>query len=197
MNDTEAVEGVLGNLTRAIGLLEECSDFALLVPEVRVNVVYALPGAITPGEVAAVEGRITSVRGRPRATGLPALGASDHMARLIIELRRYDPSVNAGINFKCDREVIGVVREYCSERSLLFGWIDRSQEPSEVSAQDGASMPWKVRQLVTSSGGVPRLFYEGEGWGKEPLFVAVGKDAVEVVGIAIEIAGRYCQKRRK
>jgi predicted fused transcriptional regulator/phosphomethylpyrimidine kinase len=38
---------------------------------------------------------------------------------------------------------------------------------------------------------VPRLFYEGEGWGKEPLFVAVGADAVEVAGIAVEITVRY------
>jgi predicted fused transcriptional regulator/phosphomethylpyrimidine kinase len=45
--------------------------------------------------------------------------------------------------------------------------------------------------VVTSSKVVPRLFYEGEGWGKEPLFVALGKNAIEVVDIAIEIARRY------
>jgi len=65
-----------------------------------------------------------------------------------------------------------------------------------VMARDRSSMPWKIKQLVDSSGGVPKLSYEGEGWGKEPLSVAVGDTAVEVVGIAIDIARRYKQKMR-
>jgi hydroxymethylpyrimidine/phosphomethylpyrimidine kinase len=51
-------------------------------------------------------------------------------------------------------------------------------------------MPWKVKQLVTKYGRVSRLFYEGPGWGKEPLFLTIGKDAVEVASVAIEIAHR-------
>ncbi len=186
------VESILGNMVQAIGNLQNCPEFASIIPEVRVNLVYALPGAKTPREVAAVDGRITAVRGLPHASGLPALGASDHMARLILEIRQYDATINAGINFKCDKKAIEVVRKYCVERGLPFGWIDRTKEPAEVAERDGASMPWKIKQLIVSSGNkVPRLFYEGEGWGKEPLFVAIGKDAVEVADIAIEIARRY------
>ena len=186
-------ETILGNLVYAVNRLQSCPEFASLVPEVRVNLVYALPGAKTPSEVAGVEGRITAVGGFPHASGMPTFGASDHMARLIIEVRKYDPAINAGINFKCDKTIIKLVRDYCSQRGLLFGWIDRTKEPAEVTEKDGASMPWKIKQLVESSGGVPRLFYEGEGWGKEPLFVALGKDAVEVAEIAIEVAKRYKQ----
>ena len=182
---------VPGNLAEAVEMLRNCPEFSRLVPEVRVNLVYALPEAETPEEVAAIDGRITVVQGLPHASGLPRWGASDHMARLIIEVRKYDPTINAGINFKCDKTVIEVVKEYCSEQGILFGWIDRSQEPAEVTEQDGTSMPWKIKQLASNYGGIPRLFYEGEGWGKEPLFVALGTDAVEVAGIAIEIAQRY------
>ena len=194
MDKQQQAEIVLGNLVNAVEMLEKCPEFSSLMPEVRVNLVYALTGAKTSDEVAAVDGRITVVRGFPRASGMPGWGASDHMARLIIEVRKYDPAVNAGINFKCDATVIEVVREYCSEKGVLFGWIDRTREPAEVAQQDGSSMPWKIKQLFTSSGGIPGLFYEGEGWGKEPLFVALGGDAVEVAGIAIEIAQRYRQK---
>ena len=185
---------VLGNLVRAVAMLQNCAEFSLLMPEVRVNLVYALPGAKTSDEVAAVDGRITVVRGFPHASGQPRWGASDHMARLIIEVRKYDPTINAGINFKYDATVIEVVQKYCAEKSILSGRIDRTKEPAEVMEKDRSSMPWKINQLVTSSGGVPRLFYEGEGWGKEPLFVALGNDAVEVAGIAIEIAQRYQQR---
>ena len=194
MSNTEQAEMVLGNLVRAIRLLEDCPEFASLVPEVRVNLTYALPGARTPDEVAAVDGRITAVQGYPHASGLPKWGASDHMARLIIEVRQYDATFNAGINFKCDAAIIEVVQKYCAEKGMLSGWIDRTKEPAEVAGPDRNSMPWKIKQLATNYNGIPRLFYEGEGWGKEPLFVALGSDAVEVAGIAIEIARRYRQR---
>jgi len=193
MRTTKELQVILGNLVTALEMLEKCVEFSLLMPEVRVNLVYALPHARTSQEVAAIDGRITVVNGLPHASGLPKWGASDHMARLILEVRKYDPAINAGINFKCDAEIIGVVKDYCAEKNLTFGFIDRTKEPPEVARKDRSSMPWKVRQLVTPAG-FPRLFYEGEGWGKEPLFVAVGKDAVEVVNIAIEIAKRYKKK---
>lgn len=192
----QAIEIVLGNLAIAVNLLEQSPEFASLIPEVRVNLVYALPQAQTPQDVAAIEGRITRVRGLPFASGKPSFGASDHMARLILEVRKFDTNINAGINFKCDQTVIAVVKDYCHERGWIMGLIDRTREPSEVAEQDGSSMPWKIKQLVTSSGSVPRVFYEGEGWGKEPLFVIVGKDAVEVTEIAIDIARRYQKKVR-
>ena len=184
---------ILGNLVSAVNMLSSCPEFTLLIPEVRVNVAYALTGAKKPEEVAAVEGRITAVGGLPRASGMPVWGASDHLARRIIEIRNYDEEINAAIDFKCDQEIIEVVRHYCAKRSLLFGWLDRSEEPQDVKESDGTSMPWKVKQLVTKYGAVPRLFYEEVTWGKEPLFLAVGKDAIEVAAIAIEIAKRYQQ----
>ena len=194
MRMTEQAEKVMGNLVYAVEILHNCPEFAALMPEVRVNLAYALPGAKTPDEVAAVDGRITVVRGLPHASGLPRWGASDHMARIIIEARKYDSTINAGINFRCNSAIIELVKKYCSERDILFGWIDRTSEPAEVLERDGASMPWKVKQLVDTYGGIPRLCYEGDGWGKEPLFYALGSDAVEVAGIAIEIARRYRQK---
>jgi hydroxymethylpyrimidine/phosphomethylpyrimidine kinase len=191
VNKTAEAEAILGNLVTAVHMLENCPEFASLIPEVRVNLAYALPEAQTPQDVAAIEGRITAVCGLPRASGMPAWGASDHLARRILEVRKYAPEINAVINFKCNQEIIEVVQQYCSERGLLFGWLDRSQEPEDIIEHDGASMPWKVKQLFTNYGSIPRLFYEGAGWGKEPLLLALGNDAVEVAAIAVEIARRY------
>jgi len=181
---------VLGNLVEALNMLESCREFSCLTPEVRVNLAYALPEAQTAQDVAAVDGRITVVRGFPHASGMPTWGVSDHLARRILEVRKYDSEINAVINFKCNRQIIEVVKQYCSERGLLFGWLDWSQEPDSVTERDGASMPWKVLQLFNKYKAMPRLFYEGPGWGKEPLFLTLGKDAVEVVSISIEIACR-------
>ena len=190
-------ERILGNLAQAVNNLQGCREFSLLMPEVRVNVVYALPGAKSGWEVAAIDGRITVVRGYPYASGSPAWGASDHMARLIIEARKYSAGINAGINFKCDDEIIKVVIMYARDNKLVFGWIDRTREPADVSAKDGSSMPWKVKQLVDQSGRLPDVFYEGDGWGKEPLFVILGIDAVGVVKTAIDIARKYKRQKSK
>lgn len=192
MSENRQTETVLGNLVLAIDRLKNCPEFVSLIPEVRVNLAYALPGAKTSQEVAAVAGRITAVQGQPHAAGPPALGASDHLARRIIEARKYDPEVNAAINFKHDETVVKVTQEYCAERGLHLGRLDRSEEPAGVAEHDQASMPWKMGQLVKNYGTLPRLFYESAGWGKEPLFLALGKDAVEVATIATEIARRYC-----
>ncbi len=190
MTRSKLAEKILGNLLSAVEMLEECPEFSSLMPDVRGNIAYALPEAKTPQDVAAIDGRITVVQGKPHASGLPRWGASDHMARLLLEVRKYDSSINAGINFKCDAKIIEVAKKYCSEKGYLFGWIDRTKEPEEVIRRDGTSMPWKIRYLVETFGEVPKLFYESEGWGKEPLFVAIGKTAVGVAGIAIEIAQR-------
>lgn len=191
MNKTKQTEMVLGNLVCAVEMLHDCPEFSSLVPEVRVNLAYALPEAKTPDEVAAVDGRITIVRGSPHASGMPAWGVSDHLARRILEVRKYDAEINAVINFKCNQQIIEVVQQYCSERGLLFGWLDQSKEPQNITEIDRASMSWKIKQLVTKYSAVPQLFYESAGWGKEPLFLVLGKDAVEVAGITIDIAQRY------
>jgi hydroxymethylpyrimidine/phosphomethylpyrimidine kinase len=193
----DTAEKILGNLAQAVNTLQGCREFSLLMPEVRVNVVYALPGAKSGREVAAIDGRITVVRGYPFASGSAAWGASDHMARLIIEVRKYNAGINAGINFKCDAEIIKAVKMYAKDNKLVFGWIDRSREPADVSAKDGSSMPWKVRQLVDQSGRLPDVFYEGDGWGKEPLFVILGIDAVSVVKTATDIARKYKRQKTK
>jgi len=194
VNNTNEAEAVLGNLISAVNMLQSYPEFTSLIPEVRVNIAYALPDAKTPQQVVSVEGRITTVDGTPHASGMPAWGASDHLARRILEVRKYDSEINAAINFKCNQEIIEVVRRYCSRRGLLFGWLDRSEEPKDITGSDGTSMPWKVKQLAIKYGTMPRLFYEGAGWGKEPLFLALGKDAVKVASIAIEIARCYREK---
>ena len=93
-------------LTDAVALLEVCKEFAALVPEVRVNVVYAPAGAREASEVLGVDGRITVVAGMPKAAGPVRPGASDHMARLVVEIGRIDASVRAGLNFRWS-ETIG------------------------------------------------------------------------------------------
>ncbi|MCL7399388.1 MAG: phosphomethylpyrimidine kinase [Thaumarchaeota archaeon] len=188
---------ILGNLVRAVQILESSEYFGLLMPEVRVNLVYSMENATSPKDVAGIDGRITLVSGRVKAAGYPKFGASDHMARLIIEVRKYDRRYRAGINFAWTPEISTFLEEYCKKMGWDYAGIDRSLEPKEFSSVEGMSMPWKIKTLMEMCGGkVPKIFYEGPGLGKEPLTVLLGKDAVEVATDVVEISRMYALKHK-
>jgi thiamine-phosphate diphosphorylase len=175
-------------LAEAVAMLEACREFGKLVPEVRVNIVYAPDGAERPDQVLGVDGRITVVAGMPKASGPIRAGVSDHMARLVMEARRHDPSIRAGLNFRWNEMISSFVRGHCAARGWAFGSIDRTAEPRELIGREQGSIPWKVSYLVKTCGSVPPVFYESRGWGKEPLFFLVGPDPAGVAIKAIEIA---------
>jgi thiamine-phosphate diphosphorylase len=175
-------------LAEAVAMLEACREFGKLVPEVRVNIVYAPDGAERPDQVLGVDGRITVVAGMPKASGPIRAGVSDHMARLVMEARRHDSSIRAGLNFRWNEMISSFVRGHCAARGWAFGSIDRTAEPRELIGREQGSIPWKVSYLVKTCGSVPPVFYESRGWGKEPLFFLVGPDPAGVAIKAIEIA---------
>jgi hydroxymethylpyrimidine/phosphomethylpyrimidine kinase len=175
-------------LGEAVAVLEGCREFAAIVPEVRVNFVYLPEAAAGPEDVLGVDGRITVVAGMPRAAGPVRPGVSDHMARLVLELRRRDRTIRSGLDFRWNEAISVYVEKYCAARGLAFGCIDRMREPKELIGRDKGSIPWKVEQLVGAGGRVPPVFYESRGWGKEPLFFLVGPEPVGVATRAVEIA---------
>jgi len=112
------------------------------------------------------------------------------MARLIIEARKHSNKINAGINFKCDSQIISFVKQYAMQHNLNLGGliVQKSRmKPLKLMEID----TWKVDYLVKKNRIVPDLFYEGDGWGKEPLFFLLGINAVAVVKTAIDIAKGY------
>jgi predicted fused transcriptional regulator/phosphomethylpyrimidine kinase len=184
--------GMLGRMMVALEEIEGCREFASLIPEVRTNLVYARSHAKTRDDVLAIDGRITLVEGRPRAAGRVRFGASSHMARLVIELRKIDPSMRAGIDFAWTPHLSHWLEGHCRAKGWVFSVIDRRGEPEEIKEAEGASMPWKVAEAVRAAGGkVPKIFYETGAVGKEPVSVLVGRDPIEVVDQACEIARKY------
>ncbi|MGZ4923159.1 MAG: thiamine-phosphate synthase family protein [Halobacteriota archaeon] len=183
---------VHGKMAIALDILEQCAAFAPLIPEVRTNLVYAKPHAQTTDEVLAIEGRITVVNGLPRGAGKPRFGASSHMARLVLELAKRDPSIRAGVNFASTPPLMKWLEAYCETQGWAFSVIDRSAEPEEIKGTEGASMPWKIKEAIKAAGErVPKVFYETGAVGKEPVSVLVGKDPIEVAEEICEIARRY------
>ena len=197
MTTDEDIE-IYGKMAVAQNILEGCQEFASLIPEVRTNLVFARTKAKTRYEVLAIEGRITIVNGLPHAAGKPRFGASSHMARLLIEIRKVDPTIRAGIDFANDPAFAKWLENYCKTKGWVFSVIDRRNEPEEIKEAEGASMPWKVAEAIRAAGGcVPKIFYETGAIGKEPVSVLVGKDPIEVVEQVCEIARSYHGKQEQ
>jgi hydroxymethylpyrimidine/phosphomethylpyrimidine kinase len=191
MDLAEEIE-MRGKMAVAVDRLEGCKEFALLIPEVRSNLVFALPSSETTEDVLGIEGRMTVVNGMPHASGKPRFGASSHMARLIIQIRKTDSSLRAAVNFANNPTLARWLEEYCRSKGWVFSKIDRHSEPEEIKEEEGASMPWKVKAAIEAAGGrVPKIFYETGAVGKEPVSVLVGEDPIEVAEEVCEIARRY------
>ncbi|MEN6444396.1 MAG: thiamine-phosphate synthase family protein [Methanoregula sp.] len=189
--DNERIE-MLGKIHCALEQIEQCREFASLIPEVRSNLVYAKKDARTREDVLAIDGRITVVNGMPHASGKPRFGASSHMARLLIEIRKVDPSIRAGIDFANTPGLTAWLEQYCREKGWIFSVIDRRNEPEEIKATEGASMPWKVHEAIRAAGGkAPKIFYETGAIGKEPVSVIVGKDPLEIANQICALARDY------
>jgi len=187
---------VLGNVLQAVSMLERSRSFALLIPEVRTNLVHALLDAKSKEDVAGIDGRITVVNGFPRASGFPQFGASSHMARFILEIMKINQEMRAGIDFIYNDEFGRWLKEYCGKNNLLLGCADRSKEPEERKQKEGDSMVWKVAEAIQSVGGnVPDIAIETGAVGKEPVSVLIGKSAVEVVEQAIKLGEEYVKNR--
>jgi hydroxymethylpyrimidine/phosphomethylpyrimidine kinase len=185
---------MFGRMTIALEDIEACREFVSLIPEVRTNLVFAQPHAKTPDEVMAVEGRITIINGMPRAAGRVRFGASGHMARLIIELMKSDPSVRAGIDFANPTGFSGWLSDYCKKQGRVSAMIDRRTEPAELRIAEGLSMQWKAAEAVRVAGGkVPNIICDAGGMGKEPVCILVGNEPISVARDVCGIARAYTQ----
>jgi len=120
-------EEVLRTLENAVRMLLEGMD-PLLIPEVGSNIAYALAHARTPGDVAAVEGRIVRLKGRAHAVGPVAFGASDHVARIVLTAMKFDPEVRCAANIRYSPERVAA----CEDMLLSVCSFDRASQPPGV-----------------------------------------------------------------
>lgn len=173
----------LTNIRKAVSMIEESDDFLAIMPEVRVNVAMAVPGAKTVSEVAGIPGRIVEVRGRARAFTEPEFGASFHMAKVLLGVMDVDKKIRAVTNIRYD-EAVGAAVE---KLGLDFSQLDRTEFPEEAMKSE-APITWGVMKVTKESKRVPDVIVDKGGYGIEPAAYIFGGSAVEAVKKAIQIA---------
>ena len=169
-------EGVLQAVAEAVARLEQ-EPLGRLIPEVRSNLGYALPGAVDHNDVAAIPGRITQIEDRVLAFKDPAFGASRHIARVILAAMGHDPEMRSAMNIRYGPETL----ERCRRLGFSMASFDRRDEPKEVREREGSTLEWGTHRALQAAGGIADLVYDEGDVGKESMIRVLGRNPREVV----------------
>jgi len=178
------------NVRQALQLIEDTKELASLIPEIGMNITYAKPDAVSTMEVVGVPGRIRPIARYPRAACLPEFGGSSHVARAVLTMMRFQPSLRSAISLRYDPEVI----EICKQFDLAVSFYNRAEEPIEVKSVEDRTIPWGIEHAVRRSSEPPRVVYDTGDIGKEPLIFLFGSIPIEVAQLAAKIAKEYAKR---
>ncbi|ACV12876.1 transcriptional regulator, XRE family [Halorhabdus utahensis DSM 12940] len=162
-------EQVRSSVRRGLGMLENASGFARLIPAVGSNLVECVPDAEGIDDVVAVPGRILDVKGRAAVPGDPEFGVSEHVANVLLTARRQGSDARATLNVAYDPSVVTALEaqghvavEFDADTDL-----DAAFEAIDAAAAD--------------------VLYQTGGFGVEPIVYVLGPDAPTTVSRVREI----------
>ncbi|WEL21905.1 thiamine-phosphate synthase family protein [Halorhabdus sp. BNX81] len=162
-------EQVRSSVRRGLGMLENASGFARLIPAVGSNLVECLPDAGGIDDVVAVPGRILDVKGRAAVPGDPEFGVSEYVASVLLAARRHGSDARATLNVAYEPAVVTALEaqghtavEFDAEAEL-----DAAFDAVDVAGAD--------------------VLYQTGGFGIEPIVYVLGADAPTVVSSVREI----------
>jgi len=142
-----------------------------LMPEVGINIAFALPGAVIHDDICSIAGRIVYTD-TPTQVGECRFNVSRHVASIVLSAMQYDPSKRAAMNIAYSETNL----QACRDAKLTIGTFDRAQEPSGVS-----TMEWGTDQAIKNSGQVPDIVWDCGGGGKEAMIRIIGTEPSTVV----------------
>ena len=143
------------------------------VPEVGMNLAYALPNAKTLNDVCAIDGRLIKHRERISLCGTIDFGVSKHVASIVLAAMSYDITMRSAMNIRYSQEIVNL----CKKIGFTLGSFDRGDEPSEVSS----TMEWGTKFVITKLGEIPDVIYDKGSVGKEPMIRILGKNPEDVL----------------
>jgi hydroxymethylpyrimidine/phosphomethylpyrimidine kinase len=181
----EAREQVLEDLRLALArLLAEPAG--RIIPEIRSNLGYALPGASRVDQVAAVPGRISQIEERLVAYSEPAFGASRHVAKVILAAMGHDPETRSAMAIRYSPEIL----EACRELGYGLAVFNRAEEPREVKEREGSSLEWGTSRALEGLTETPVLVFDLGEVGKEPIIRILGRNPGQVVDRVLAVYRR-------
>jgi len=158
-------------------IIERNPSISRFYAEVGIQIAMAPPYPRGPEEVAAIDGRIVKTLDGLKTAGPPRLGASRHMASIILTAMKYDPQVRAAMNLHYSPILLEAFRKI----GCKVSGFDRNLEPNEIKSVEGKSLPWGVEEAIRKMHGVPDVIYDEGEIGKEPMIRVLGRNALDTI----------------
>ena len=180
----DARERVLSNIREAVRLIEACSAFHLIIPEVGTNLAMATKAAESLDDVAGLTGRIIKVETKSVAVGEPKFRATGYMGTVLLQARKYDGTIRAVINISNSPQVLTACRDL-SIQPVTHTWDAKPQEAVESKC----SIPFILDELQH----VPEVVYDFGDIGIEAALVIFGRNTVDVAVKTVQIAEKVAE----
>lgn len=155
----------LGDVRRAVRRFKNIPGVAEHVPNVGTNVAQTLPDPRDETDVAAVPGRVYTMRGRVHVPANPEFGASENVAGVVLSAQAVDPTERAAVNLATSDALL--------ERSLEEGMTTVEFDADREQRRDA------LEEAFTD--GVPDIAYHTGGFGVEPVAYVIAEDAPAAV----------------
>ncbi len=164
LDEDQASRAILRRLEWATGRLD-LNRIAAYMPAVGMNIAACTKHATRVEEVAAYPGRMTLVEGMLRRHETPMFGASNHLANLLMQVRKSDPSKTAILNLR---------------PPTVGGMVDQGDLDYISYELDFELGTAPKGELAPHSGQLDIIIDEGAfGW--EPSLYILGSSTMEVV----------------
>lgn len=134
------------------------------MPQIGLNIARALPDAKTPQDVLSYPGRLVDAGGALVAPAPPAFGASGHLARCLLHMRKREPRLMAIANVRGGPEAVRAARQ------LSWKVVD-------IAADRHGDPEAPFRRAVDSHKEMPTVLHDGKAPGIEPCLYIAGADA--------------------
>jgi hydroxymethylpyrimidine/phosphomethylpyrimidine kinase len=142
------------------------------LPEVGMNIGYAVEGAADSSDVCALTGRIYRVGTGLKVGGHADFGASKHISRIILAAMATDPRLRSAANLKYREETL----RRAKTAGLLIGTFSRREQPEGTS-----TMEWGTAQAIRKQGRVPDVIYDLGDVGKEAMIRVIGRNPRDIL----------------
>jgi hydroxymethylpyrimidine/phosphomethylpyrimidine kinase len=143
------------------------------VPEVGMNIGYAIPHAKDRRDICAVDGRIVKGTEGVRLCGKINFGVSRHIASIILTTMSYDTSIRCAANLRYTQNILSK----CKQKGFTIGAFDRKYEPHGSDS----TMQWGIKEVISKVKEVPDIIIDKGSHGKEPMIRILGKTPQQVV----------------
>ncbi|MBI5375807.1 MAG: bifunctional hydroxymethylpyrimidine kinase/phosphomethylpyrimidine kinase [Candidatus Schekmanbacteria bacterium] len=172
-------------------------QLGFLIPEVQTNIASVTVRGNTIDDVAAFPGRIVRLGDDIAVLSSPKMGASSHIARVLLTARSFDKSIAGSMNIKYSPSIVSAAKKL----GLEVAEFSRKSEPKSNSSKEGRTLDWGVEQILRKKGKCPDIIFDKGGEGKEPMIRVFGRSAKEaaekVLKIAFEMKKTYPEGKAK